>query len=104
MGDILELVEKIKTINTNLFSMQRILILKSLEEVEKDGALYRELKGILKFEDGTMYSNLKLLTEMGFIKSKKVKVDGKEMTAYLITPSGKNEFNNFKQWLKEAIG
>jgi len=101
--DILGLVDKSKSINSSLFSLQRILILKSLEDLEQDGAVYRQLKAVLGFEDGSLFSSLKMLEEMGFIKSKKINLENKKMTQYFITEHGKKEFNLFKNWLKEVI-
>ncbi|MFA5382654.1 MAG: transcriptional regulator [Candidatus Micrarchaeia archaeon] len=103
MGEILNLVENSKAINSNLFSRQRILILKSLESLDQEGAVFRQLKAFLELDDGSLASSLKMLEEIGFIKSKKIKLENKNMTQYFITNHGKEEFNIFKKWLGEVI-
>ena len=86
---ILELVDEVHTLNSKIISVPRLLILVSLEKLGLDGAVYRELKAGLEMDDGILYSNLKALEEMRYIKEKDVKLENKELASYHITDEGK---------------
>ena len=99
---ILALVRDAHAINSKLISVPRLLILYSLENLGLDGAAYRELKAGLEMEDGLLYSNLKALEEMGYLKEKEVKLGNKEMASYHITSEGKEALNAARAWLKRV--
>jgi DNA-binding PadR family transcriptional regulator len=99
---ILALVREAQAINSKLVSVPRLLILSSLENLGLDGAAYRELKAGLEMEDGLLYSNLKALEEMGYLKEKDVKLGNKEMASYYITDDGKEALNAARAWLKKV--
>jgi len=100
-ADIFELVQEGKALNSKLFSRPKILILKALEHLGEDGAIYRELKAALVLEDGILFSNLQMLEEMEYIKSNKITLQDKKMTRYLITSEGKEALEALRAWLKK---
>jgi len=103
-SDFLKLVSEAKPLNSKIFSLPRLLILLSLENLDEDGAQYRELKAGLDMEDGVLYSNLNVLKKMGYIKENKIKVENKKMSSFTITEEGKNALAAMKKWLKTVGG
>ncbi len=95
------LVREAQALNSKLISVPRLLILRSLEKLGPDGAAYRELKAGLEMEDGLLYSNLKALEEMGYLKEKEIRMGKKEMASYNITEDGKDALNAERVWLKK---
>ncbi len=95
----LPLIQDAKAINSKIMSLPRLLILVSLEKLGEDGAPFRELKAVLELPDGVLFSNLKVLTEMGYLVEREVKVEGKGMTAYSITSEGLHALSSVKHWL-----
>ncbi len=67
----------------------------------KDGIQYREFKSFLEISDGKLYSNLKLLNEMGYIKQEDITLDQKSMHIYLITELGKKELEKIASWISQ---
>lgn len=103
-ANVLELVAEAKVLNSKVFSLPRILILASLEDLGPDGSTYRELKAALEMEDGTLFSNLSALEEMGYIRKAKVELENKEMHAYSITNEGKAVLDSLRSWFRKCIG
>jgi DNA-binding MarR family transcriptional regulator len=101
MGEIRELVREAHTRNSKLISVPRLLILASLEGLGLDGAAYRELKAGLEMDDGLLYSNIKALEEMGYVKEKPVRLENKDMASYHITDEGREALNSARVWLRK---
>jgi DNA-binding HxlR family transcriptional regulator len=101
--NIIGLVAEAKALNSKVFSLPRILILVSLEDLGDDGSSYRELKAGLDLEDGILFSNLNVLEEMGYIKSRDVTVEKKKMTSYAITKEGKENLEALRSWFKKVL-
>lgn len=101
--NIIDLVAEAKALNSKVFSLPRILLLVSLEDLGEDGSSYRELKAGLDLEDGILFSNLNALEEMGYIKSKDVIVEKKKMTSYAITKEGKETLQALRVWFKKVL-
>ena len=98
---ILDRVREIDLLNSKIISVPRLLILASLEQLGLDGATYRELKAGLEMDDGILYSNLKALEEMRYLKEKDVKLENKELASYHITEEGKNALRAARLWLRK---
>jgi DNA-binding MarR family transcriptional regulator len=101
--NIIGLVAEAKALNSKVFSLPLILILVSLEDLGDDGSSYRELKAGLDLEDGILFSNLNVLEEMGYIKSRDVTVEKKKMTSYAITKEGKENLEALRSWFKKVL-
>jgi DNA-binding MarR family transcriptional regulator len=99
--DILKMVNDAKLLNADAISLPRILILAALKDLGEDGATYRELKATLDMNDGTLFSNLKALMKMGYVKMSKVRVEDKEMQCFSITNEGKAMFNAICSWFND---
>lgn len=99
----LEVISEAGSLNSKVFSLSRMQLLASLSDLGQDGATYRELKAALDLSDGALYANLKALEEMGYLKSAGVKVEGKALESYLITPEGKEEWARVKTWLSKFL-
>ncbi len=99
----LDLIDESKALNSKLFSLQRLLILSSLKSFGQDGVTYRELKAGLGLDDGILFSNLKALQEMRYIKGNKIKAENMDMTAFVLTEEGNEAFKSVKQWLKKLV-
>lgn len=95
----LALVSESKSLNSDVFSLARLLLLDSLAEVELDGASFRELKAALDLTDGALYSNLQALVKMGYLTEETENYEGKEQALYKITQAGKEEWTKVKNWL-----
>jgi len=99
MDRIFGLVAEARALNSKIFSLPRLLILISLENLGPDGASYRELKAGLKMGDGLLFTNLRALKEMGYIKESSIKLEEKEMASFSITNEGKEALSLAKEWL-----
>jgi len=97
-NDLKSFISKSKGINSRVFKLTRIIIL-MLTRYIKDGIQYREFKSFLDISDGKLYSNLKLLREMGYIKQENITLDQKSMHIYLITEIGKKELEKIISWI-----
>ncbi|MDD4253265.1 MAG: transcriptional regulator, partial [Methanoculleus horonobensis] len=64
----------------------------------------RQLKAGLNLSDGVLYANLKKLVEMGYLRSEKVTLEGKELELYAITPEGLAEWRRVRGWLCKLLG
>lgn len=103
-SDFLSLIEESKALNSSVFSLIRLQLLSSIASVGKDGVTYRELKAALQVTDGALYTNLKSLEGTGYIASKKIILEGKELESYQITLEGLLEWSGIKNWLKKLAG
>ena len=92
-----------KALNSKVFSLTRIQLLASLAVLPNDGATFRELKASLEMDDGVLYANLKALVAMGYLRSKKVKVERKELESFIITQEGLEEWGRVKDWLRRFL-
>lgn len=99
---IIGLVSEAKTLNSKVFSLPRILILTSLEQLDDD-VTYRELKAGLELDDGVLFASLNVLEEMDYIKSKGIKLENKNMTSYQITGEGKQMLNMVLSWFMKWV-
>lgn len=101
--NILKTIEESNSLNPNLFSLTRILIMLNLTDLGEDGSTYRELKAVLQLNDGVLHSNLKALESMGYVKSNDVKIEEKNLKSYNITEDGKYAWENARKWLKKVL-
>jgi len=101
--EFLSLISESKALNSKVFSLIRMQILSSLSELGQDGATYRELKATLDLSDGALFSNLKSLADMRYLKSEKVRVENKELECFRITPEGLAEWNRAKDWIYRFV-
>lgn len=101
--EFLSLISEAKALNSKVFSLIRMQLLSSLAELGEDGATYRELKATLDLSDGALFSNLKSLEEMRYLKSETVRVENKELESFRITPEGLAQWNRVKDWLYKFI-
>lgn len=102
-GDFIALIGEAQALNADLFSLTRMQLLAGLSDLGQDGATYSDLKISLKLTDGALYANLKVLEEMGYIKTKEVTVEGKKNQAYFISPEGMSAWTHLKNWLKKLV-
>jgi DNA-binding MarR family transcriptional regulator len=98
--DFVSLAKDSKALNPDVFSIIRFQLLLNLSVA--DEASYRELKAGLQINDGALYTNLKALEKMGYINSRKELIGKKKLEIYWITPSGREEWNQIKEWLKKV--
>jgi DNA-binding MarR family transcriptional regulator len=96
---IIGLVSEAKALNSKIFSLPKLLILLSIENLGSDGATYRELKAGLGLDDGILYSSLISMKKMGYISEQRIKVEKKEMSSYSITPEGKGAIKAVRAWI-----
>ena len=102
-SDFLSLIEESKALNSSVFSLIRMQLLSSIASVGKDGVTYRELKAALQVTDGALYTNLNALKETGYITSKKITLEGKDLESYQITQGGQEAWGHIKDWLKKLV-
>ncbi len=100
---ILRLVDDAKALNSKIFSLPRLLILVSIENLGEDGATYRELKAGLGLDDGVLYSNLNALIEMGYVVERDVKLERRKMSSYSITGDGREALSAVRVWLRKWL-
>ena len=100
--DFVSLVKESQLLNPDVFSITRFQLLLNLAAVN-DETSYRELKAGLQLSDGALYTNLKALEKMGYLESRKIKIDNKKLEVYRITQSGKEQWNQIKEWLKRVV-
>ncbi|OIO21456.1 hypothetical protein AUJ17_02395 [Candidatus Micrarchaeota archaeon CG1_02_47_40] len=99
-----DIVSDSKALNSKVFSLPRLLILSSLDELpERESAQYRELKGALGLGDGVLFANLKALLQMGYIQEGEAKVEERNMTVYSIAKEGKEELKRLREWFLKWI-
>jgi DNA-binding HxlR family transcriptional regulator len=97
--DVNRLLETSETLNSQVLSLTRCVIL-ALLAYFVDGVQFRELKASLKISDGKLISNLNLLKKLGYVEKNEVEVDRKKIDIYSLNQKGKNELNKITQWMK----
>ncbi len=97
------LIEEAKALNSKVFSLIRLELLSNLATFGRDGVSYRELKATLNITDGNLFTNLKVLQEMGYIKLNEIRIEEKKLDSYAITKEGLEEWNKTKNWLKKFV-
>ncbi|KUG20904.1 MAG: transcriptional regulator [Methanomicrobiaceae archaeon] len=102
--NLIAIVEESEDINSTLISRVRLEILWALSELGEDGATARQLRAGLDLSDGVLYANLKKLVGMGYLRSEKVTLEGKELELYAITPDGLAEWRRVRSWLCKLLG
>jgi len=102
--DLLTLVDGSNSLNPDIFSLIRLQLLSNLAGIGSEGATYRELKAALQLSDGALYSNLKALERMGYIKSWDVRIEERELKSYQITKEGMMEWEQMRSWLLRFLG
>jgi DNA-binding PadR family transcriptional regulator len=103
-GNLLDVVDEAENLNANAFSLTRIKILWALSELGEDGATARQIKNSLKIgNDGSTYSNVNALVEMGYLRMEKVTFESRTLELYAITPAGLEEWNRIKKWLDMLV-
>ncbi|HWQ67303.1 MAG TPA: transcriptional regulator [Methanospirillum sp.] len=98
--DFLEIIHAASDLNSQTVSLIRIMILWALNDVSPDGVTARQLKGALQAHEGSLYSNLDALEEMGYIQSQMTRFESKEIKMYTITPAGLEEWKKLSGWLQ----
>lgn len=103
-GNLLKIVDESEILNSKVFSLVRLKILWALSELGRDGATARQIRTGLKIgNEGTTYSNLNALAEMGYLKKEIVSFESKEMELYSITDEGLEEWEKIRNWLAMLI-
>ena len=72
-----------------MFRPHRILIMKSLEQANREGVSFQQLKEIFNLTDGNLASHLKSLEDEGYIAYIKENEGHRTRTVYRLTPEGK---------------
>ncbi len=101
--DFISLVGESKVLNSKVFSLTRLQLLANIACLQGESATYRELKAGLQLSDGALFSNLKVLEKMGYLKLEKVQFEGKELDAYKITLEGLEEWKQVRNWLSKFV-
>ncbi|MEA2035392.1 MAG: transcriptional regulator [Euryarchaeota archaeon] len=103
--NFLEIVDEAGNLNSKLFSLSRIKILWALSQLGEDGATARQIKNGLNIgNDGSTYSNLNALVDMGYLRMEHVTFESKDnLELYSITPAGLEEWNRIKKWLDMLV-
>lgn len=102
-NDILSIIEDSRSLNPKLFSLIRMQIMSNLVDLGQDGSTYRELKAVLAIGDGALFSNLKALESMGYVRSSEVTIEGKRLGSYNITNEGRNAWDQIRKWLMKML-
>jgi DNA-binding HxlR family transcriptional regulator len=97
--DVNRLLETSETLNSQVLSLTRCVIL-ALLAYFVGGVQFRELKASLKISDGKLISNLKLLKKLGYVEKNEVEVDRKKIDVYSLNQKGRNELNKITEWMK----
>ena len=97
--DVNRLLETSETLNSQVLSLTRCVIL-ALLAYFVDGVQFRELKASLKVSDGKLISNLNLLKKLGYVEKNEVEVDRKKIDVYSLNPKGRNELTKITEWMK----
>ena len=98
--DFLEIIHGASELNGQIVSLIRIMIIWALHDVAPDGVTARQLKGALQVHEGSLYSNLDALEEMGYIHSQMTRFESKEIKMYTITQSGIEEWKKMSKWFR----
>jgi len=102
-SDFLSLIKESEALNSDVFSLIRLLLLSSIANVGKDGVTYRELKAALGVSDGALFTNLSFLEKTGYVTSKEITLEGKNLKSYQITQEGLLAWERISNWLKKFV-
>ncbi len=103
-GNLLTIIDASEVLNSRVFSLIRLKILWALSELGDDGATARQIRTGLKIgSEGTTYSNLNALVEMGYLRKEMVSFESKEIELYAITHEGLEEWEKIREWLAMLI-
>ncbi len=97
--DLMEIIDESGEVNSDLISKVRLELFWSLSDLGDDGATARKLKSALNLNDGAIYSNLKKLEILGYLKCELVLFEGKELELWSMTLEGLEEWKKVKKWL-----
>lgn len=100
----MEIIDESGEVNGDLVSKVRLELLWSLSDLGDDGATARQLKSALNLNDGVIYSNLKKLETLGYLKHEMVLFEGKELELWSMTREGMEEWKKVKMWLCRLLG
>jgi len=105
LGGLLELAGESGSLNSKLFSLPRLLILSSLDQMPTgDLTPFRDLSKGLGLNDGVLFSNLKVLIKMGYAIEEPIKEEKEKMTGYAITEVGRVELRRVVFWIGRWAG
>lgn len=102
--DLISIVQGSLDINEKLISKVRLEILWALSELGEDGATARQLKAGLNLNDGVLYSNLKKMENLGYLRCQHTTIEGKDLELYSITDEGLTEWKKVRGWLRQLLG
>lgn len=64
---------------------------------------YTMVKRLFNLSDGHMTTHMRELIGNGYVEAEKSLFDGKTKTSYIITPAGREAFNDYVTLLKQII-
>lgn len=99
--DFFEIIKDASEINGQVVSLIRLMILWSLNDISPEWVTARQIKGALHAHDGSLYSNLDALEEMGYIIAQMSKYESKEIKMYKITNAGIAEWKKISEWFQK---
>lgn len=102
-SDFLSLMKESEILNSDVFSLIRLLLLSSINSLGEDGVTYRELKAGLDVSDGALFTNLKFLEKTGYITCEEIILEGKKLQSYKITHEGSLAWEQIRIWLKKFV-
>jgi DNA-binding PadR family transcriptional regulator len=102
-SDFLSLIKESEALNSDVFSLIRLLLLSSIASVGADGVTYRELKAALRVSDGALFTNLKSLEKTGYVVSEEITLEGKKLQSFKITQEGLIAWERIRNWLKKFV-
>ena len=98
-GDLLTIIDASEMLDARVFSLVRLKILWALSELGDDGATARQIRTGLRIgSEGTTYSNLNTLVEMGYLRKEMVTFESREIELYVITYEGLEEWQKIRMW------
>ena len=103
MMDLISIVQESGDLDGTIISRVRLELLWALAELGEDGATARQLKAGLNLSDGVLYSNLKKLEELGYVRCEQVTIEGKALELFSITLDGLAEWMKVRGWLCKLL-
>jgi len=101
--DLISIVQESGDLDGTIISRVRLELLWALAELGEDGATARQLKAGLNLSDGVLYSNLKKLEGLGYVRCEHVTIEGKALELFSITPDGLAEWMKVRGWLCKLL-
>lgn len=101
--DRLGLLNEAATVNSQLVSLPRVLLMETIALYGPDGIEFRELQASMDMSDGKLLSNLYALRDLGVIEEQKTKVENRMVTTYRITDAGRAEWHRARTWLQQWL-